>query len=666
LSGGIYVGERLEAVSAWAGVEPALIDPRLPVDLRRPDFSGQQMGYWPSYADIPPSSRAAYLHWLAAGRPAGAYIGYVFLFFYGIERRIIKDLSGTDMPAPEVAGLMSEVERLLALYSDNGSFRGYATEFLATARLAATQVSVSELPAPSTSGGWEVPMEVKLVAGATAVAGRPLAADWALAWALNHPEVPLRTPARRCGKEFAELFAVRYRERFGEGILIKPNKTPLHLQYRPASASFGAPIEISAGDLPDVTRLAGPTRKLAELVAGISEELDAYSRYVGRHEERESARAVALLPAELAVDRISADLRGRLEGVPEDGEQVVASGELVGLLGPANSPRLSKRDAVAVSALLAAHGVGLEPDIRVGAANFSHHKRAVLWRDSQAAADVGESYAAGTALLHLGVMVGASDGEVSVAEQARLESGLEEALDLPAAGRRRLRAHLRWLVVEQPGVAGLKARVGVLDEQQRQLIARYLVAVAGADGRIAPQEVDTLRRLYGLLGLDPARIHGDLHALSAPSTSSGPVPVLAADAGAADFAIRSEILLDRRRLAEVMSSTQQVADVLTGVFVDEEPEAPEDSAGDLGDSDVVLAGVGGLDGAHAALVHRLSAQPSWSRVEFDALVADVDLLPAGAMETINDAAFAMFDAPLLEGDDPIELDGDVLKELLHV
>jgi tellurite resistance protein len=671
LPGGVYVGDALDAVSGWRGTEPALIDPRQPVNLRRPDVGGQQMGYWPSYTEIPPASRGAYLKWLEALRPGGAYIGYVFLFFYGIERRVIRDAATSISARDEIPALLAEVERLLALYGDNGSFSGYATDFLATARLAGEPKAVADLTPPRERAGWDIPLDVRLAAGALAAAGEPLPGEWALAWALHSPQIGLRTPATRCPEEFADLFLARYAAQHGDGLLIKPNKTKLRLQYRPASASFGGAIDLDAGDLPDVTRLSGPTNKLATLVAAVTDELDAYSRYVGRHDDRTSARAVALLPSELARHRVPAEVRPLVEDLPADGHQVVPASRLAEVLGPREAAKLPKRDAVAVASLLATHGVGVEPDVRVGATNFSHGSHAVLWREPAAAAPVGEGFAAATVLLHLGVTVGASDDEVSPAEQEHLEAGLERAFDLPDAGRRRLRAHLRWLLAERPGIAGVKTRIGALQPSQRELIARYLVAVAGADGHVSPREVDSLRRLYGLLGLDPEGVHRDLHGLAA-GPSLGPVSVVVADTDRGDFAIPGEVLLDQRRLADVLSSTRQVAEVLTAVFVPDEPPTEEpaatDAPGDSADSDGYPAdrgAVAGLDAAHATLVRRLAAQPTWSRPDFDALAEELGLLGAGAIETVNGAAFMHSDGPLLEGDDPIELDGYVLKELLH-
>src|ERR1022692_944768 len=90
LPGGmLYVGKKLRA-PADGGSDPALIDPRLPIDRRTPDWSGSTVGYGPSYSRISAQARAAYLTSLADGRSRpGAPISWVFLFFYGLERRVI-------------------------------------------------------------------------------------------------------------------------------------------------------------------------------------------------------------------------------------------------------------------------------------------------------------------------------------------------------------------------------------------------------------------------------------------------------------------------------------------------------------------------------------------------------------------------------------------------
>ena len=127
IQGGLfYSGGRLMGLDGYTA-ESSLIDSTLKVDSKSPDYSGDNMGYWPSYGHISSSSRAAYIEWLASDRnDPDCYIGYVFLYFYGIERRLLVD--GSDIPTSERITLVDELHRLKRIYGTNRSFNGYVTK----------------------------------------------------------------------------------------------------------------------------------------------------------------------------------------------------------------------------------------------------------------------------------------------------------------------------------------------------------------------------------------------------------------------------------------------------------------------------------------------------------------------------------------------------------
>ena len=112
IGGMIYLGSTRDD---WQPCGDPLIDPGLPVARVGSDVAGESMPYWPSYSDIEPRARAAYLDWLASGRSDERYsVGYVFLYFYGLERRFF-----VDSPAEEEQRvLIDEVERLLSNLRD--------------------------------------------------------------------------------------------------------------------------------------------------------------------------------------------------------------------------------------------------------------------------------------------------------------------------------------------------------------------------------------------------------------------------------------------------------------------------------------------------------------------------------------------------------------------
>jgi hypothetical protein len=119
-NGMIYLGKAAPYQSDGSG---CIVDPSLPIATSSAGNAQEKLGYWPSYANVSPGCRGTYLRWLSSGKcDPETDIGYVFLYFYGLERRLL-----VDQPPPgEVELLIAEVVRLRGIYSGNGSFDGYS------------------------------------------------------------------------------------------------------------------------------------------------------------------------------------------------------------------------------------------------------------------------------------------------------------------------------------------------------------------------------------------------------------------------------------------------------------------------------------------------------------------------------------------------------------
>jgi TerB-C domain len=60
----------------------------------------------------------------------------------------------------------------------------------------------------------------------------------------------------------------------------------------------------------------------------------------------------------------------------------------------------------------------------------------------------------------------------------------------------------------------------------------------------------------------------------------------------------------------------------------------------------------------------LTQKVEWQRGELEVIALPLNLMLDGALEVINEAAFDQCDEALIEGDDPFEVNPDVLQELL--
>lgn len=669
ISGGLlYFGSGLQSVRGWSA-EPALIDPNLPVDTIHPDRAGGHMQYWPCYSEINPASRAAFLEWLAGGRKdPQTYIGYVFIYFYGLERRALADAKESASARNDIPAIITEVKRLLSIYGDNGSFSNYANGFLD-----ALESSQHTLPLYKTTPqivyrSWEVPFLLKVALGQVANDGVSLPVEWALAWAENDPSMPRRTPVQRCRQEFRDLFRIRYKEQFGEGITFKPNKTRLCARYRPASASFSSMIEIDVPDLPDITKISGPSNKISNLVSACTEELEGYSRYLGRTPDaKDSVEAAVYLPQALLKNHQGKELqklRSWLEIQVVSGPPISMSCKMLLQHVPTiGKDVLGKREATALANLLARMDVGMEPDPRFGTFVPRPEQDVVLFRLSgNAAKTPSTEYAAATVVLHLASAVAGADGSVDAEEKRHLQDHLETWLHLSSDEKARLRAHMHWLVTSFPGMNGVKKRIDVLNQGQRESLGRFLVGVAQADGIIDAAEMKILTKIYEMLRLDTQSLYSQAHAAAVE-----PVTVQTADfVRPQGHAIPppppkkavTGVCLDMSSIEAKLAETKAVSAILNNIFTEEEPATS--AASEPTASEVIIDG---LDAESFAFMQALASKLVWGREDLEKLAADHSLMLDGTLDSINDASFDHFGGPFFEGDDPIEINAEFAKEI---
>lgn len=685
--GMIYVGSGVRSLTG-PDIEPCLIDPNLSVRWNKPDSAGATMGYWPAYNKMDPRSRAGYLTWLANGRRnEAAYIGYVFVFFYGLERRVLADIEA-DTNHPDLPTITAELKRLLGIYGDNRSLNRYANGLLEYIEAMSSMGDDMEPPvwAPGYQG-WEVPIAVLAGVGWYVADGLPIPGDWALSYLRHHPEGYLRTPATRCQDEFDRLFLIRYQDKFGDGIKVPQPARRLKFSYRPASGGISGEAEVTVDSIPDISGLSGPINKLKDLGAECTDELDAYSRFLGRRpDESGSVTAISLLPEEL-LDASGIPLLDDLrewtkELLGTDLHAVVPLDDLIGHCSLDIVEKPKKRDAVVLASILGKIGVGIEPDVRFGAATPKPGTSVVLFslpKDSPAAPS--SAYTAALSLVHLTGVVAAADGRITEPEQQHLAAHAEDVLGLDASERARLDAHLVFLAAGKLSMAGIKKKVGALPPADRVAVGRFLVDVAAADGVVSPEEISILTKLFTYLGLEEADVYSQVHALG--TGDSGPITVRDAESTtrwtvpspATGEAVRSgPIPLDPAKVKARLAETAHVAALLAGIFAEDDTQpqpiaagamTSSSLAGESASSSIADSTITGLDVAHSALAVALAASPSWSRSEAEQLAASVGLpLLDGALDRINEAAMDACGEPLAEGDEDLEMNAYAIEEML--
>lgn len=657
-SGNFYFGGKLNSLDGY-GTEASLVDDLLKIENKPSTFEDESLGYWPKFISLTPKGRGAFLSWLSGNRSdPETPLGYVFIYFYGLERRITVDSIHQAVDDEEFKSLFEEILRLKGIYGSSGSFSNYSTRLLEFMYLLRPQV-VSHPELEKSPQRDSLLFKHRLAT--TVSEEKPVSVELALAWIWFYPDYNLKKPALRCRYEFNQMFTLLYSKKYGEGIVVKPNKTRLKIEYHPASSSLRG-ISFPQKDLPDPSNLKGPTNKLIAIADKCTAELDAYSRYLAKSDtSRTDIEAVLLLPDEL--DGLGYTLGlGKFKKWADDA--ISTKNGLVNVeefWTYTKSPlpaSINKKEAELIQNFAQKANYGLAPDRRYHHAKTSADGKLVLFPEGHGKYfEPSKAFNEMGMVLRLGAMVATIDSHVGQAELNSLTQIIDHDTNLSSTEKRSLHAYLVWRLNTPSNVTGLKARVELLGKTEKAAISRILVGVAIADGKIDPKEIKQLEKLYTLLGFDKALVTGDLHGMLSSKASVRPV----SSQSESISPTATSYQLDESILAIHESETKDVQSMLGAIFVENESTNEPDKS-------VVEASAmneeSGIDNQHYCLFESLIRKDKWSREEVNILCHNSGLMVSGALETINDWSSDKVDAAVFEEDgDTIYVDQEIVEEI---
>jgi uncharacterized membrane protein YebE (DUF533 family) len=649
-----YFGGVMNSLDGY-GIEPSLVDEKRPVSKpplneNAETHSDESLGYWPSYASLSQGCRGAYLDWLASERSnPNIPIGYVFIYFYGFERRIIENKATSDVSDPEFIAIFDEVLRLNKVFSANRSFNRYSSDFLELMTLfrpSLLEYRMDEIPDTNNA------LSFKIKLANTVVNDQIVGVKLALAWLKNTFEYSLKMPARRCEEEFRTLFEIRFSQKFGEGISVKPNKTKLRLSYNAASNGING-VDLAVEDLPDPSILKGPIKKLIPIAEACTEELASYSRYLGKADtSKNDIAALMLLPKELVNESNSpviGEFKKWAEQVIENQDGLTTVKEFWSHTGMPFPKAINKKEHELLTNLATKANIGIAPDQRFHQAKVNADGNIVLFTPAHGEFfEPSQAFNQVSLAMRLGAMVATIDGYVDQEEKLVLQRLVDQDENMSPSEKNSLKAYLIWRLNSPANTAGLKARIEKLKTNEIEFLKKFMISIALADGKVDSSEIKQIEKLYTSLGLDRSLVTSDIHHLTS-SNSRTFTRSESTDTSANTFK------LDEGILAMHESETSDAKTMLENIFaVDDEPEI-----------EVIReqAEPDGLDHAHKELFDTLLSKETWSRNEVNEFCGKLSLMVDGAIETINDWAYEKVDAPVLDDDGDIYVDLEIVEEL---
>jgi hypothetical protein len=655
----VYVGTGLRSANS-GGAEPALIDPTLAVSSNA-DYTERLLPYWPTYGGATEEARAAYLKWHLTGRKdPQAQIGYVFLFFYGLERRVLTASLDSSRDVAELVVINNELRRLLGIYGNQGSFASYASsllDYIEALHRPEFDFDKLTVPKPAPLRGPTVALKVGLALHARAK--RPISDDWALAWLMTSQAWSIRSAFTEVSEEFSALFKSEYQTATGEGLVLPQNPTLIKIIYRSANSGFGSASFTKEIPLPDVTLQKSGMDQLEAIGNKCATLLAPYRRFLSSQPDgKGTVAAISQLPVVLWPEASRTAIESIRNSCSSSGTaKVLTLGELAKIC-PVELP-LQKRRYYNLCANLSNFGLGIAPDVRFGADTPSVDDSIALFAADGLSGIVvlSENYGWASLLLQLAAIVASAGSGFGDAETDVILNYINSELKVTTTESKRLRAHLSIYRVAPPAMIGIKRQLSKLNPKAREVVASFMIQVALADGVVEPSEVRILEQFFTAMGMDQAGLYSRLHNLGVDTRASEKP----GDARGRQKAASKPMTVhfDMDKLAKLRSEEATLSTLLQEIFNDPseihgEPETVEKLPED-GESPLLP-----LDADHAALLEILLQRPEWTRQELEDLCAERGLMIDGAVETINEASFDKLDSALIEGEDPVTINTDLL------
>lgn len=592
-----------------------------------------KLEYWPAYSDISPACRAKYLRYLANGATdPNIEIGYVFLYFYGLETRLMQDSS---QDQDEVT---AEVRRLRNLYANsNESFNRYSKSLLECSFINNNSNSLSFNIYKTIEPDLKSSMVINLCISELANQGETIPSEL-IADGIMTSFYCNRTPFIRAKEKFNQYLITRLDQKYPTGFKPRSVKRKYRPEYFSASGNFKASIY---RELPLVVDDSF-YNQFKKLVDECCDQLDEYSRFIGKTHDVSSLYSKILLPKEIYTEDLAVqNYITKFTKKFDDEETVVLSQEQF-LKEFGLHDEVSKKEYVNIINFFKQQNFGILPNTNLGDQHPKQDESIILFQfNLKKQHAITEEYFIAKNIVDLAVAVANVDfmhpKEIDIIKDLIVRnSNLNETEKIILKNR------ISFLERNPRYLKNIKSRIKEINNEHKYSIVNLLVSVVAADNKITSQEQRLLKSISEALGFNPDLIISDLSALT--HSIDEDISVIRDAENEIVFKIPSKPqrlnsglsldmeLVDRKRL-----ETLKVNQILTDIFKEDDPIVVPEVVDEMGEQLKIF-------------FNELVKQSEWTRESLEAKARENKLFLGSAIEKINDWSLENFEEIIIFDD----------------
>ncbi|HEY3783539.1 MAG TPA: TerB N-terminal domain-containing protein [Fimbriimonadaceae bacterium] len=614
--------------------EPGLINPSLKIRPSIPD----PLPYYPNYQQASPEQRWTFLNWLSGNRESDVEQGYLFLFFYGLERYLTQ---GSPSPR-EALAILQELMRLALQHADCSSFRHYVFRLHAAHWTFYPQlINEKSLRLFKTLADDEFIWMLACLASHQMQLTSTIVMCW---FDLNAYRLVKRSLWQRCHPELTQLFAIRYISQFGDRRVLHCSGEKAHRTYYPANFSVRDAIKpfFAYQALDDSAIL----NSMKDMLASCATDLQLYAK--AKAIGLQTLRSFANLPRELfSRDRQIAALASYLSVHDNGGVFILEWLDVLRELSIAAD--MNKVNLTDLAITLDKLGYHMEPNPAYGSKPLKSCSSLAVCKAVQATGMGEDQVASIMTVARIAAWVLCLDSPTPetvrqlpglIAKSLSADPGCEERLDLAL--------RLFELAPSKPTASELQT----ISPELRPHVIPILIRAVKHIGTSKRATLGELERIAAQFGLPTSELLTQMY------QEQDPIPIVSAGTSANGFAIppppkekATQVNIDETKLRQRQEESESARAFLEDIFREAEP------------AEQVCMKNSETPTARYAKILEALPEGKLTNTQFEKICRDFGFLPGQIRTELNETALELCGYALIEGDEILGIDLECLKQL---
>lgn len=611
------------------------------------------LNYWPNYNQISKTQQGYFIKWLADGKPIIEELGYAYIYYYGLEYRALVEKQDQKEVLFEVIDLVNKFQRLR-----------YGYDLIAYLALSIKNFSLDEMDKILVFFKNNEQEYMYNPAYNSIVKNLTPSGQYQVKFSpyqfLNNNEYNNLSDRKN---ELLSYYFDKILEGLDEGEIYTTKLQ--NYNYYMAMGYYRTTNPISYEAIVPSTKLKRSWNQARKIIK--DEIKQSVKKFDSSADPLTEIEKLAYLPSKLRNNINYSNDKFNF------GEKSISNvGVIAENLGFKIQDKATLRQSTLIVDACKALGYEIEPNVNIDKKPYKKDTLVSIYKSQYPEKLSPIDYQIASLFTDIGYQIALEDKELLQVEIAYIENYIKKEFNLSPSERYRLQMRGELLVHTKAINTSetIKKLIKMLDDTGKEIIAKYIISVAIADGIVKESELKILQKIFKQLDFSEDYLN-----LTLSELVNGAEEVVVIEKGTEtkkkgskiptniETEEKVELKLDTEKLEKIKINTSEIHNVLQEIFADEQTEVlksePIETVS-LEDEDKTE-----MESGLQSIINIIIEKGNWTRNELLNIIQNKGVMLSSAIDEINEWSEEEYGDFLVEEDNDVYIVNEDVVNLIR-